>query len=641
MFCRRFCLILLISLGCSSPFAQVDRHKLPTAEAGDARALVVEDRVLVRFQPGTGPVPFADVTHQKRAIYLREGGESLFKVVGLTLPGMVEVTEFAVQTTSPNGEVRRYGRSDAADLPALGEHTLYSDARALVVRAGPAQNGCVIDSRVTERHLDVRVFHASQDFGDEFEVDKASLEVIAPLGWEIEHVTLAAGLTETWAPEMFVVDGEQHWLWQRAHLPAQKTEPLGPPLPELAPKLHVRLSAWRKGDQREPVLPTPEALSAWSWTKMPAAKHPDIAQLAAEIVQNSPPDALEKARRIHAWVRDHIQYCAIAIGEGGWIPHEAHAVAKLRYGDCKDKANLLHWLLQEVGVQSRLVTIFAHAGLPHPYLLNTLAGNFNHMILQVDLPNGPVLVDPTSRTTSLGELPPSDEGAPYLLLTETGAALAETQRSPMTQNTVELTEDLQRLGTQMTGGTFSAVLTGHFAGRAWHILLDQPQEQWAEPLGTQLLRLPAGEVTTLAATPLMPGNQPQPVTLTGKLRARDKPLQTGVVLVSDLAGSWGQNLPDRQRKQPIILGFLRRVHERIRLHMRAHVSANQPLPQTQLSTPFADFALKVSARPDGLELERTLTYKQAVVAAQDYAAVRGFFAAILKAEQGSIWLEGE
>src|SRR5205823_1734262 len=138
---------------------------------------------------------------------------------------------------------------------------------------------------------------------------------------------------------------------------------------------------------------------------------PQIRDFVEKTLAGMPDDPNAKARRLYESVCETVQYCAIELGLGGWIPHSAGEVHELKYGDCKDKANYLHTLLKVAKVQSRTATIFAHNGLPRPFGLPTLGGNFNHEILIIDLPGGPVLSDPTSRTTPFGDLPPSDAEA--------------------------------------------------------------------------------------------------------------------------------------------------------------------------------------------------------------------------------------
>ena len=59
---------------------------------------------------------------------------------------------------------------------------------------------------------------------------------------------------------------------------------------------------------------------------------------------------LSKIQAIAGFVQHDIRYVAIELGIGGWQPHAAAEVFSHRYGDCKDKATLMHAMLHEIGV---------------------------------------------------------------------------------------------------------------------------------------------------------------------------------------------------------------------------------------------------------------------------------------------------
>ena len=158
------------------------------------------------------------------------------------------------------------------------------------------------------------------------------------------------------------------------------------------------------------------ALSAWMYDlTRPPSTTSGAADLARELVQSLPDEPAARARRLYGWVRDHIAYCAIEIGLGGWQPHAAGDVFRHRYGDCKDKANLLREMFGAVGGASDAVMLYAHDGMPAA-VRPPVTHKANHAILRLHLPGGDLLADPTSPTTPFGALPVSDQEADYLPL---------------------------------------------------------------------------------------------------------------------------------------------------------------------------------------------------------------------------------
>jgi hypothetical protein len=130
-----------------------------------------------------------------------------------------------------------------------------------------------------------------------------------------------------------------------------------------------------------------------------------------------------------------VRYVAIEIGIGGNQPHFAGDIYKHRYGDCKDKANLMAAMLQSVGIDSRFVLIHTVHGVVNE---NMPSVGFNHEILAIYLPaDAPpyrsvitassgkkyLVFDPTDEYTPVGDLYAEHEDNLILLSTEAGGEL--------------------------------------------------------------------------------------------------------------------------------------------------------------------------------------------------------------------------
>ena len=96
---------------------------------------------------------------------------------------------------------------------------------------------------------------------------------------------------------------------------------------------------------------------------------------------------LQKMQALATFVQRDIRYVAIELGIGGWQPHPAADVYAHRYGDCKDKANLLRSMLREIGIDTYHVVIYTERGA---ITLQTPAHHgFNHAITRHQTPRGP------------------------------------------------------------------------------------------------------------------------------------------------------------------------------------------------------------------------------------------------------------
>ncbi|QPH39845.1 DUF3857 domain-containing protein [Pedobacter endophyticus] len=100
---------------------------------------------------------------------------------------------------------------------------------------------------------------------------------------------------------------------------------------------------------------------------------------------------LELATR---FVQDEIRYMGIEMGEYSNRPNTPDKVLNQRYGDCKDKSNLLCYLLKANGIDAYSVFIDTYLNNETAKLLPS-PNVFNHETLVVELNDRKVYIDPT------------------------------------------------------------------------------------------------------------------------------------------------------------------------------------------------------------------------------------------------------
>src|SRR6202022_5210491 len=94
-------------------------------------------------------------------------------------------------------------------------------------------------------------------------------------------------------------------------------------------------------------------------------------------------------------------------------PSPGETIPPRRFGDCKDKASLMHAMLEAIGIDSRLALLRMKrlGGIDdHPASLAV----FNHAILYV--PKYDLFLDGTAQFHGSGELPEDDRGAEALII---------------------------------------------------------------------------------------------------------------------------------------------------------------------------------------------------------------------------------
>lgn len=98
--------------------------------------------------------------------------------------------------------------------------------------------------------------------------------------------------------------------------------------------------------------------------------------------------------RATAFVQGEVRYTGLDMGLQSHAPNVPELVIERRFGDCKDKTQLLIALLHEAGVPASPVLVNTRVNaaiaqrLPSPLA-------FDHVVVRAELPDGPVWIDPT------------------------------------------------------------------------------------------------------------------------------------------------------------------------------------------------------------------------------------------------------
>ena len=131
-------------------------------------------------------------------------------------------------------------------------------------------------------------------------------------------------------------------------------------------------------------------------------------------------------RAVYGYVLSKTRYVALEFGINSFRPYPVETILSRRFGDCKDKASLMHALLEALGIDSRLVLLRLKR-------MGTLQREpaslaiFNHAILYV--PKYDLYLDGTAEFHGSEELPGDDHGAEVLIV-EPGGLGSRFLRTP-------------------------------------------------------------------------------------------------------------------------------------------------------------------------------------------------------------------
>lgn len=623
---------LLAALGCAHGFPPLELASLPSAAKypGDDRVVLL-DETRVDFLDAGGK-PEARVTDHVRVRLLKS----------TTLPSIAarydrtfsELVSIRGRYVLPDGSDHPLDTSKRSDTPAFDGSVLFADDRIVRVPTPLLPPGAVLEYEIVRRQLDVQPWVSRTPMGDEYPVELVRTVITAPEAWDIAWRYSSLGRALKLDPAIETRGGRKQWTFERQQVAAVRGEPHGPPVWSEVPVLSVRLERWTEKNEAKTAFQAPEALSRWLYDQYEqrAQPTPEMQAAVAEVLAGVPDDKREKARAIYEYACRMVQYCAIEIGYGGWIPHDAKSVHSLRYGDCKDKANYLRTLLKVAGIESHPTLIYAHRGWPQGFELASLGANFNHAILAVPLDGQTVYADPTWRTVPFGELPPSDIGAPVLEVTREGAPLKQTPEPGPEKNvlTTKISLALDEKGDAT--GTFELAARGIDAIDIKNELLGSTRKQ--TDFVQQKLGLWRSEVKNV--TVAKGGDFATEVKLTGALLGRGLLARSAgtaaLVRPSDFLWSAATVLDDEARRTPIVLRWLNTERLELELTLPAGAQVTRLPPDVSLDSEFATF--KLTWRQDGgtVRVVRELVNKLRVTPVDRVEALRSFYTELQLAE---------
>ena len=253
--------------------------------------------------------------------------------------------------------------------------------------------------------------------------------------------------------EVFCAHGELHPAVQRdtptrtsllfEHL--AKPEALaGDPYPDFQAAVLIQVTEAATG---KPVTcHTPASFGRWCLEWMRPAGEPDQAMrdlLVEPLGRAASPR--EKAAILFNYVKSEIRYVADEGGGHDYLPHPCAEVLAKKWGDCKDKANLLSVLGRLHGISIYPVLVGTEPG---PAFAGVHTNLFDHAICALDDGGRLVFMDPTDSESRLGDPPAEDQGATAFLLDPANPRYVQvTAESTSPSLEVSIDCDLARLDT--------------------------------------------------------------------------------------------------------------------------------------------------------------------------------------------------
>jgi transglutaminase-like putative cysteine protease len=187
------------------------------------------------------------------------------------------------------------------------------------------------------------------------------------------------------------------------------------------PLLLIHIAEVQKTDTTLYYLKDNEHLANWYFSNfLKAGNKPDssIANIVDSLTRGID-NNLEKTMALFNWVRTKIRYIGVEDGYNGFIPRSSDFIFRQRYGDCKDKSNLLIEMLKQANIKA-YPAFTGSTDLPfdHDSIVSPIVDN--HVIVAVDTGVGELLfLDPTQSEYIPGLPPWALQGKSALVVTDT------------------------------------------------------------------------------------------------------------------------------------------------------------------------------------------------------------------------------
>ncbi|WP_224361087.1 DUF3857 domain-containing protein [Hyalangium versicolor] len=427
----------------------------PYFKEGDAYptedAVYLVDSTYVRVQKNG----LTSEQHQLVVKVLNQRGVEDFRTQPVAYsPDRQEVHIMRARVTKPDGSiVDSYGDSERnINEPWTG---MYYDARAKMLNFPALAPGDVLE-------LQYRIEDTAQDnlLSDYFGMveniqgiyPKVLFQYVVDMPKERLLYSNAAKLAGVKGTQEEMDGGRTIYRWAAKSVPKVVPEPGMPGWAEVAPPLHV--STYKTWNQVSHYW--------WGLVRDQLTPNDELRQTVEQVLKGvDRKDDMAVIRAVYNFVVTNTRYVALEFGIHGYKPYRVDRILARRFGDCKDKASLIHAMLKLAGVDSRMVLLrMRNLGNLTEDVASLAA--FNHAIVYV--PKYQLYLDGTAEFHNARELPSADHRANVLIVEPDGTSnFLVTPEAKSEDNLTKLTMDVTLKPDGSAEVTGASTVTGQTA----------------------------------------------------------------------------------------------------------------------------------------------------------------------------------
>jgi hypothetical protein len=561
-----------------------------------------------------------------------------------------KIRELKAWLIRPTGQVKKYGKDETVDF-AADVNDVYNESRAKSISArDDADAGAVFGYQsVSEERA---VFpQTGWAFQSRLPTLLSRYTLSLPAGWNATSVTFNHAKIDP------SVSGSTY-IWELQNLPPIEPEVASPKVSSLAARVAISYAPAQGGASSASTLTGGRSFASWTdvsrWyseVSDPQSAPDDAIALKARELTATAKTELDKIRAIGRYVQD-IQYISIQIGVGRYRPHSAAEVFAKRYGDCKDKANLMRAMLRALKIEAYPVLIFSGDAT---FVRQEWASpnQFNHCIIAVrvsDETKAPTVIqhatlgrllifDATDENTPVGDLPDHEQNSYALIAAGGEGALVRMPVTPPEANQLEREAEINLAADGSITANIKERSVGQSAVEERRLFRGLARPEYAKVVEDWITRGATGAKVV-------------------KVEPTDNHADGRFALDVDFtAANYGQVMQERlivfkpailSRRDSVFLSNVLRKHavvleseaytESVNVKLPAGFDVDELPDPVKLDTAFGSYSTSYAVKDGQLNFKRTFTQRAATIPPADYAAVRGFFERIRAAEMSPVVL---
>lgn len=533
--------------------------------------------------------------------------------------------------------IRKVRKSEIRDVAAVDGVSIYTENRVQYIELNHSEYPYILEFSYRQKLKGIS-FAAGENwyFQDRptSTVTTSTYEITVPddldIQYQLYNLELEPTITNTGA--------EKVYRWEAKNIPAIKFEPYDIPIHRQLPMLRISPSKFAI-DEYAGSMQSWQAYGAFLqqlWVgrdQLPATLKEQVRTLTADTE-----DTREKIARLYRFMQESKRYVSVQLGIGGWQPFTAEYVEERGYGDCKALSNYMKAMLQEIGVESYPVIVYA--GGHHPYEVEDdfVDPAFNHAILYV--PGENMWLECTSPINPPGYLGEFTNDRKVLLITPEGGQLARTPKLSTAENNANEQVTIQLAADGSATLQYEALLTG-IPHEDWRYYKYAYTPKDIEDKIRNMGKLPTLSLNEVDITndPRLPQN-----TLTFSATADRYASRAGKRLFVPLNLICPRTyVPDavENRQYPVMISHGYTEEATITFKLPDGYKT-ESLPQPQLlETPFGRYETKVTEAEGTVTLARNYQMYDQEHPAEEYEAFRDFLMTVAKHDASKMVLVSE